>query len=88
MVFLGDLRLFLRTIFAQNRCKMPCRPKLMRATQDSGPPCYTPPMPSDRRELPDEPPPFLRTWPRVYTAVVVYLALLITACYAFTRLFS
>jgi hypothetical protein len=45
-------------------------------------------MPSDRRELPDEPPPFLRTWPRVYTAVVVYLALLITACYAFTRLFS
>jgi len=51
-------------------------------------PCYTPPMPPDRRELPDEPPPFLRTWPRVYTAVAVYLALLIALCYAFTRHFS
>jgi len=45
-------------------------------------------MPSDRREMPDEPPPFWGTWPRVYTAVVVYLALLITLCYAFTRAFS
>jgi len=45
-------------------------------------------MPPDRRELPDEPPPFLRTWPRVYTAVAVYLALLIALCYAFTRHFS
>jgi hypothetical protein len=42
----------------------------------------------DRREMPDEPPPFLGTWPRVYTVVVVYLALLIALCYAFTRAFS
>ena len=45
-------------------------------------------MPPDPRELPDEPPPFLDTWPRVYTAVVAYLALLIALCYAFTRAFS
>ena len=45
-------------------------------------------MPPHQGELPDQPPPFLRTWPRVYTAVAVYLALLIVACYAFTRLFS
>jgi hypothetical protein len=40
------------------------------------------------REVPDEPPPFLGTWPRVYTAVAIYLALLITAFYLFTRAFS
>jgi hypothetical protein len=45
-------------------------------------------MPSVRREMPDEPPPFLRTWPRVYTAVVLYLALLIAVCYLFSRAFS
>jgi len=45
-------------------------------------------MPSAPREMPDEPPPFLGTWLRVYTAVVVYLALLIALCYAFTRAFS
>ena len=45
-------------------------------------------MPSDRREMPDEPPPFLGKWRRVYTAVVLYLALLIALCYAFTRYFS
>ena len=45
-------------------------------------------MPSDQREAPDEPPPFLGTWRRVYTAVVAYLALLITLCYAFSRAFS
>jgi len=45
-------------------------------------------MSSDRREMPDEPPPFLGTWPRVYTAVVLYLGLLIAVCYAFTRAFS
>src|ERR1039458_1283811 len=39
-------------------------------------------MPSDRRAMPDEPPPFLGTWPRVYTVVVVYLALLIMAAQA------
>ena len=45
-------------------------------------------MERDRLEVPDEPPPFLRTWPRVYLAVVLYLALLIGAFYVFTRLFS
>jgi len=45
-------------------------------------------MRSDSREMPDEPPPFLGSWSRVYTAVVVYLALLIALCYAFTRAFS
>jgi len=44
--------------------------------------------PSDRREIPDELPPFLGRWSRVYTAVVVYLALLIALCYSFTRAFS
>ena len=45
-------------------------------------------MPPQPRDLPDEPPPFLRTWPRVYSAVVAFLALLIALCYAFTRAFS
>jgi hypothetical protein len=45
-------------------------------------------MPSAPREMPDEPPPFLGTWQRVYTAVIVYLALLIALCYAFTRAFA
>jgi hypothetical protein len=45
-------------------------------------------MPADSREMPDEPPPFLGTWRRVYTAVVIYLFLLIAACYAFTHAFS
>ena len=45
-------------------------------------------MPPQSREMPDEPPPFLGTWPRVYAAVIVYLALLISLCYAFTRAFS
>lgn len=37
---------------------------------------------------PDEPPPFLGTWPRVYVAVVVYLIALIVGFYAFTRTFN
>ena len=41
-----------------------------------------------RRDLPDEPPPFLGTWRRLYAAVVLYLALVIAACYGFTRLFA
>jgi hypothetical protein len=45
-------------------------------------------MPSDPRQMPDEPPPFLGTWPRVYAGVIVYLALLIALCYAFTRAFA
>ena len=34
----------------------------------------------------DEPPPALRTWNRVYAAVMLYLALVILAMYAFSRL--
>ena len=45
-------------------------------------------MPDGRDEMPDEPPPFLGTWRRIYTAVLVYLALLIAAFYVFTRVFS
>ncbi|HSM79727.1 MAG TPA: hypothetical protein VLT57_18950 [Bryobacteraceae bacterium] len=36
----------------------------------------------------DEPPPFLRTWARVYAAVLIYLAVLITAFYLFSRSLS
>ncbi len=36
----------------------------------------------------DEPPPFLKTWPRVYAFVLVYLALLIVAFYIFSRFFA
>ena len=46
--------------------------------------CYTPLMPG-LREVPDEPPPFLGTWPRVYLAVLIYLIIIIASCYAFTR---
>jgi hypothetical protein len=33
----------------------------------------------------DEPPPFLGSWPRVYAAVIGYLAILILLLYAVTR---
>ncbi|MSO20775.1 MAG: hypothetical protein EXQ56_10005 [Acidobacteria bacterium] len=33
----------------------------------------------------DEPPPFCGTWPRLYAAIVGYLATLITLFYLFTR---
>jgi hypothetical protein len=36
----------------------------------------------------DEPPPFFRTWKRIYAAVLLYLVLLITAFYLFTRAFA
>ena len=42
----------------------------------------------DLREVGDEPPPFLGTWRRVYVAVLLYLGLIIAACYAFTRAFE
>jgi len=45
-------------------------------------------MPQDRAEMPDEPPPFLGAWRRVYSAVLIYLAALIVLFYAFTRYFS
>ena len=40
------------------------------------------------RDVPDEPPPFLRTWRRVYIAAFVYLVLIISACYVFTRIYK
>ncbi len=40
------------------------------------------------KEMPDEPPPFLGRWSRVYTAVLIYLATLITVFYVFARAFS
>ncbi len=36
----------------------------------------------------EEPPPFLGTWGRLYTAVVVYLVAIIVAFYVFERMFT
>jgi hypothetical protein len=41
-----------------------------------------------RAPAPDQPPPFLGAWRRVYIAVLAYLALLIALFYAFTKAFS
>jgi hypothetical protein len=40
---------------------------------------------SDLREVPDEDPPFLGTWRRVYIGVLIYLVVIISAFYLFTR---
>jgi hypothetical protein len=40
------------------------------------------------RVPPDEPPPFLGTWRRVYLAVLIYLGALIVSFYIFMRAFS
>ena len=37
------------------------------------------------RDVPDEAPPFLRTWKRVYIVVLCYLAVIIALFYLFTR---
>ncbi len=42
----------------------------------------------DRHHTPEEPPPFLGTWRRVYTAVLAYLLALILIFYLFQRLFT
>ena len=47
-------------------------------------PCYTPFMP-EPRDVPDEPPPFLGSWKRVYIAVLLYLGAIILGFYVFTR---
>ena len=39
------------------------------------------------RDVPDTPPPFLGSWRRVYTATLVYLVLIISICYLFTRIY-
>ena len=36
-------------------------------------------------DVPDESPPFLRTWRRVYVATLIYLVLIIFAFYWFTE---
>jgi hypothetical protein len=44
--------------------------------------------PLDQRQVPDEPPPFLGTWTRVYCVVLAYLAVVILLMYAFTVAFT
>jgi len=36
----------------------------------------------------EEPPPLLGSWSRLYAAVVIYLAAVITLFYTFTRVFN
>lgn len=43
------------------------------------------PIPLAGSLVPDEPPPLLGTWPRLYAAVLSYLILLIFLLYVFTR---
>jgi hypothetical protein len=40
------------------------------------------------RQVPDDPPPFLGSWRRVYIAVIVYLALVILGFFLFTRAYQ
>jgi hypothetical protein len=35
-------------------------------------------------DVPDDPPPFLGTWRRVYVGVLIYLVVLLTGFYLFT----
>ena len=41
-------------------------------------------MTEKERPVIDEPPPFLRTWPKVYRFVLIYLAVVIALFYWFT----
>ena len=41
-------------------------------------------MTEKERQVIDEPPPFLKTWPRVYRFVIIYLAVVIALFYWFT----
>ena len=45
-------------------------------------------MPQVHREVADEPPPFLGSWPRVYRVVCIYLACVIALFYWFTRTYA
>jgi hypothetical protein len=40
------------------------------------------------REIPDDPPPILGAWPRVYAAVAAYVAVVIFLFWLFTRAFA
>jgi len=40
------------------------------------------------RDVPDDPPPFLGSWRRVYTAVLIYLVVIITGFYLFARIYQ
>jgi hypothetical protein len=42
---------------------------------------------SHLRDVPDDPPPFLRTWGRVYRAILIYLVLIIVGFYVFTWIY-
>ena len=42
----------------------------------------------DPHEIPDEPPPILGTWTRVYVFVLIYLAVVIVMFYWFTVHFT
>jgi hypothetical protein len=44
--------------------------------------------PLHTHDVPDEAPPFLRTWRRVYFAILFYLAIVIIAFYLFTRAYQ
>jgi hypothetical protein len=43
---------------------------------------------TDPQQIPDEPPPILGTWPRVYAIVLIYLAVVIFSFYLFTVHFA
>ena len=36
------------------------------------------------RDVPDEPPPFLGSWRRVYIGILIYLIVIVTGFYLFT----
>jgi len=40
---------------------------------------------SELRQVPDEPPPFLGSWRRVYIAALIYLLAIIAVLYLFTQ---
>ena len=46
--------------------------------------CHYVLMPQTPRD-PDEPPPFLGTWRRVYTVILIYLGVIVAGLYLFTR---
>jgi len=39
------------------------------------------------QQVPDDPPPFLGSWKRVYIAVLAYLVVVIAASYLFARVY-